>query len=98
MTLFKDKMPGPQIRFSLAFHRQTQPDLDQFYKPGDTVPASGIYAVCHTKEHSGLQEVVLLANHVIPQCEICQETLHYQLVRTVPYISEDPDFSADEGL
>lgn len=37
---------------------QPDPGL-QFYKPGNSVNASGIYAVCHTQEHRGSQEVVL---------------------------------------
>lgn len=82
-----------------SFHARMQPDPGpQRYKPGDSVPASGIYSVSHTQEHRGLQEVVLMVNHVFPDCEICQDAMQYQLVRAAPYISEDPDFSADEGL
>jgi len=79
--------------FSHAFHAHMQPDPGpQFYKPGDSVPASGIYTVCHTKEPRGLQDVVLMVNHVFPECEICEGTARYRLVRAAPCVSDDPDF------
>lgn len=76
-----------------AFQAHMQPDPGpQFYEAGDSVPASGIYSVSHTKEHRGLQEAVLMANHVFPECEICEDAVQYRLIRAAPYVSDDADF------
>jgi len=89
----KDNMLRQLRHLSHTPHTHMQPDPGpQFYKPGDTVPASGIYAVGHAEEHRGLQEVVLMVNHVFPQCEICEDAVRYRLVRAAPYVLDDSDF------
>jgi hypothetical protein len=37
--------------------------------------------------------VILTMNGISPFCRICGERVRYKLVRAVPHISEDPDFT-----
>ena len=64
------------------------------YRPGDTVPASGIYSVLHRENHRGPHEVVMVGRDRFPKCEICDREVHYRLTRSAPYVFEDQDFEA----
>lgn len=52
------------------------------YKPGDVVPASGIYRVEH-ESHRLMHEVTLLAENVFPRCRECNAAVRFELVRAI---------------
>ena len=60
--------------------------------PGELVEHAGVYLVRHD-DHRPTHEVVLLARHIYPACENCGETVRYELLRAVPYLFDDPDFT-----
>ena len=64
------------------------------YQPGNTVPTSGIYSVLHRENHRGPHEVVMVGRDKFPKCEICGREVNYCLMRSAPYVFEDPDFEA----
>lgn len=52
------------------------------YKPGEVVPASGIYRVEH-ESHRLMHEVTLLAESVFPRCRQCNGAVRFELVRRI---------------
>ncbi|MBV9073618.1 MAG: hypothetical protein JOZ10_08315 [Acidobacteria bacterium] len=62
---------------------------------GDRVPESGIYQVLHGNCTSQVLETILVRNHLAPRCELCGSSARYQLLRSVPHISEDSEFEDD---
>ena len=60
------------------------------YEPGETVPKSGIYAVCHGDGSEGSS--VLVGGDQFPVCSCCSRLVRYRLIRAVPYLYEDEDF------
>lgn len=61
------------------------------YEPGELVEQSGIYAICHTD--GTRHTVVLTRGKRFPDCDCCGPQVRYRLVRSAPYILDDPDFS-----
>jgi len=52
------------------------------YKPGDRVPATGIYRVEHDP-HRLMHLATLMANTRFPLCRRCSRSVRFFLVRTV---------------
>lgn len=52
------------------------------YRPGDTVPQSGVYAVEHDS-HRLMHEATLLVDTRFPRCRRCQSGVRFRLVRAV---------------
>ncbi len=66
-------------------------DGDCSYEPGDIVKESGIYAICHS---DGTREpIVLIRGREFPNCDCCGVDVRYRLIRSAPYIFDDPDFN-----
>src|SRR5689334_15434359 len=65
------------------------------YRPGDSVRQSGIYEVIHDQEHRSAHEVVMISGDSFPNCETCDQSVRFRLVRTAPYIFQDQDFEED---
>ena len=63
---------------------------DCVFNPGESVPHTGIYEICH--EDESRVTVILLRESVFPQCRQCAERVRYKLVQVAPHISEDEDF------
>ncbi len=63
------------------------------YEPGELVEQSGIYAICHSdgRRHT----TVLLRGSRFPDCSCCSPEVRYRLIRSAPYIFDDPDFTPD---
>lgn len=61
--------------------------------PGELVPESGIYEICHADEPR--VTVLLLRDTFFSYCKQCGERVRYKLVQAVPHISEDTDFLED---
>jgi hypothetical protein len=66
------------------------------YNAGEAIDQSGVYEICHFDGPRTL--VIMLANAVFPYCPGCGEKVRYKLLKAVPHISEDPDFSDFRGL
>jgi hypothetical protein len=70
-------------------------DGDMF-KPGDAVPASGIYDVIHDKldgqEHALRHQITAIAGNTFPPCRGCQAWVRYRLYRAAEYIQENEHF------
>ncbi len=64
---------------------------EQVYKPGDTVPESGIYQVMHY-QHRLYHEATLVRGSRFPECLQCQERVRFRLVATAAHIDTDRDF------
>ncbi len=71
---------------------------------GDTVPESGIYRVIHQGHR--LPHEVTLRGQQFPRCSRCADRVVFQVIRTVPQLSELreavilyelPAFDTDEG-
>jgi hypothetical protein len=54
----------------------------RFYKPGDRVPATGIYRVEHGP-HRLMHLATLMATTRFPLCRRCSRSVRFFLVRTV---------------
>ncbi len=61
------------------------------YKPGDTVPQTGVYRVVHT-DHRRDHEATLLDGAQFPRCMRCGEEVRFHLVRAAARIQGDHDF------
>ncbi len=79
-----DSIPRPDFAFR---------DPPSAFEPGESVIRSGIYAVCHTDGSRGSN--VFLEGERFPPCSCCGLEVRYELVRSAPYLFNDPDFSPD---
>jgi len=50
---------------------------------GDRITQSGIYLVLHSN-HRLPHEVTLLCDQLFPRCAKCEDSVYFELVRTVP--------------
>lgn len=60
---------------------------------GEGVPTSGIYRIPHLSEHSHYHDVIMRRDDKAPECPVCGAVMIFELVRSVPQLTEDPDFS-----
>ena len=60
------------------------------YKPGDTVPDSGIYKVNHDKNHAAEHEVTAIKGEPFPPCNNCGKGITYSLVRQAHHLKDHP--------
>ena len=74
-------------------HRNTALPL---FKPGQTVPESGIYEVIHEADHRQAHDAVMIRGNDFPNCEICDQQVRFRIVRTAPYIFQDKDFEEQQ--
>ena len=63
------------------------------YKPGDTVPYSGIYKVVHDIEHKEEHEVTVIAGKRFPPCNHCGHHVRFELLYKAVHISDHRHFS-----
>jgi hypothetical protein len=69
---------------------------EQDYRPGDTVPRSGIYLAVHA-DHRGDHEAVVLQGAQFPACKHCRDGVRFRLLRSATPIEDDRDFSGSES-
>jgi hypothetical protein len=60
------------------------------YKPGQTVPTSGIYRVKHDHYHASEHEVTAMRGEPFPPCRNCGKGITYVLVKAANHLSEHP--------
>jgi hypothetical protein len=64
----------------------------EVYRPGDKVPASGIYLVVHSK-HRIHHETIAIRGEEFPACRTCKSDVSFCLTREVPHVTHDFDLS-----
>ena len=63
-----------------------------FFKPGDKVPRSGIYAVTHDSVHIEGHEVTAVMGETFPPCNQCGSQPRFRLVRAANLIGTHEAF------
>jgi hypothetical protein len=61
------------------------------YKPGQEVPASGIYHVTHDRHHPS-HEVTCVKGHIFPPCNHCGQHPRFTLVRAAHHVNNHEQF------
>jgi hypothetical protein len=61
------------------------------YKPGDTVPYSGIYRVTHDPRHAIEHEVTCISGKKFPPCRGCPHP-RFELVKAAIHIEDHEHF------
>jgi hypothetical protein len=62
------------------------------YKPGETVPTSGIYSAVHL-DHRAPHEVVALRGEEFPVCRLCTTEVRFHIARVLPHMTHDFDLT-----
>ncbi len=62
------------------------------HKPGDKVPASGVYRVIHDGKHSQDHEVTAVIGERFPPCMTCGSHPTFYLVRAAHHIGKHKHF------
>lgn len=68
----------------------------QAYKPGQAVPASGIYTAVHGP-HRPQHEVVAIRGEEFPPCRVCKDEVHFYIARSIPHMTHDFDLTGPTG-
>lgn len=63
------------------------------YKPGDTVPASGIYSVIHDGAHHQRHEVTCIEGRRFPPCNTCGKGVEFKLRVEAVHVQEHRSFN-----
>jgi hypothetical protein len=64
------------------------------FRPGETVPHSGIYAVLHDQPHTDYHKV-FIEGGTFPLCSVCTVHVTFRLILAVPHICVDEDFRSE---
>jgi hypothetical protein len=62
------------------------------FKPGDTVPRSGIYKVTHDPNHTAPHEVTCVYGTRFPPCNHCGHHPRFTLVRAAQHVAQNEHF------
>jgi len=62
------------------------------YKPGDTVPRSGIYNVIHDVEHTDRHQVTCVMGESFPPCNHCGRHPRFTLAQAAHHIANHKFF------
>jgi hypothetical protein len=62
--------------------REQKPAEPYRFKPGETVPKSGVYRVEHAS-HRLMHQATLLEGSQFPKCKVCGASVRFHLVRAV---------------
>lgn len=65
--------------------------VGDIFKPGDTVPHSGIYKVLHDPAHDEPHEVTCVFGKPFPPCRDCKHP-RFQLVKAAQHIEHNEHF------
>jgi len=66
--------------------------IGDVFKPGDTVPRSGIYEVTHDKNHAGKHEVTCVLGKKFPPCNHCGDHPRFKAVRFAHHVDNSEHF------
>jgi hypothetical protein len=64
---------------------------EQVFKPGESVPQSGLYLVKHA-HHRADHEATLFQGEQFPACAQCEAAVRFKLLRGATPIGNDSDF------
>jgi len=67
-------------------------DIGQVFRPGQPVPASGIYGVIHDPEHAQEHEVTCVKGKKFPTCNQCGDHPRFELKRKAAHIEDHRNF------
>lgn len=94
MLYIKCKMKKLSYIYAIIPHgtsiTQERFHMSKEYKPGETVPQSGIYHVTHDS-HSEAHEVTCVEGEKFPPCRSCEHP-KFKLVRTAQHIKHHKHF------
>lgn len=62
------------------------------YKPGETVPTSGIYSAVHL-DHRSSHEVVAIQGEEFPSCRVCKAEVRFHVTQLLPHMTHDFDLT-----
>lgn len=62
------------------------------YKPGDSVPKSGIYKVTHDSQHAAGHEVTCVFGEHFPPCNHCGHHPRFRLVQAAQHVETHDHF------
>ena len=62
------------------------------YKPGETVPTSGIYSAVHL-DHRPPHEVVAIQGEEFPTCRVCKTEVRFYIAHLLPHMTHDFDLT-----
>jgi hypothetical protein len=62
------------------------------YKPGETVPTSGIYSAVHL-DHRPPHEVVAIQGEEFPACRLCKTEVRFHIAHLLPHMTHDFDLT-----
>lgn len=62
------------------------------FKPGQTVPISGLYTVVH-QDHRAQHEVLAIRGDEFPGCRVCKDAVRFYVSQVVPHITHDFDLT-----
>ena len=68
----------------------------QVYKPGESVPESGVYRVVHG-QHRSDHEATLFSGEQFAGCAVCGQNVRFELLRKAVPIRQDRDFKQGAG-
>jgi len=72
------------------------PNESDLFKPGDTVPTSGIYDVIHDKldgeNHADPHQITAISSMVFPPCRVCQGWVRFRLHLPAEHIEAHDHF------
>jgi hypothetical protein len=66
-------------------------NIGEIFKPGDTVPHSGIYLVTHDPNHAEAHEVTCVYGKKFPPCRGCDHP-RFKLIRAAHHIETHEHF------
>jgi len=69
-------------------------NIGDIFRPGQSVPASGIYKVIHDPRHAQEHEVTCVYGKVFPPCRGCQHP-RFVLVRTAHHVETQEFFKSN---
>ena len=73
-------------------------NMNEVFKPGDTVPISGIYNVIHDtldgQDHTLPHQVTAIAGEIFPPCRGCQAWVRYRLSLAAEHLEEHHHFKS----
>jgi hypothetical protein len=81
----------PGLKFDNALSQKIE-DYAMPYKPGDTVPASGIYQVTHETRHHQPHDVTCIEGKKFPPCKTCAHP-RFVLKYKAQHIADHSSFS-----
>ncbi|MFI4976013.1 MAG: hypothetical protein ACHP84_15845 [Caulobacterales bacterium] len=66
--------------------------IGDVYKPGETVPVSGLYRVKHFQVHATEHEVTCVRGERFAACSGCGDYPRFTLVKPAPHLTENEHF------